>query len=282
VAVAVAIALCVISFAGLPSTSLSAEDMHLDQSRVYATPSTPKSDMLQRAESADALDAGSQADRIPSPTAKSVRVETVLGRLLPTSISVSPAAVSGEAASSSRSTGKAASLRPSSQVSDAQISIEPDRRTATTPDPSALAMTRSSIASTPPPETSEATPGEILWSNKTASLPSNTASDAAAPLPQGSRTMELAVPLRDGSFYLGDVSARIEADGAVSVPKERLAQIATPLLRTAALDKLKSIPDTGGYLPLNAVKENGFDVQFDPGKVEIQFAQPSNSARPAS
>ena len=78
--------------------------------------------------------------------------------------------------------------------------------------------------------------------------------------------------MRDGTFYLGDVGARIAPDGAVSIPKDRLTQIATPLLRTAALDELKAIPDSDGYLPLQAVKESGFDVQFDPGKVEMQFS----------
>jgi outer membrane usher protein len=32
------------------------------------------------------------------------------------------------------------------------------------------------------------------------------------------------------------------------------------------------MPDSDGYLPLPALKEKGFDIQFDPGKVELQFA----------
>jgi outer membrane usher protein len=119
-------------------------------------------------------------------------------------------------------------------------------------------------------------PGEIMWSHKSApsqlAALSPAASDAPAALNTGGRTMEIAVPLRDGQFYLGDIGARISPTNEVSVPKERLVQVVTPLLRTDALDTLKAVPDSEGYLPLPALKEKGFDIQFDPAKVEMQFA----------
>lgn len=127
----------------------------------------------------------------------------------------------------------------------------------------------------PPAATAEddGAPGEIMWSNKTASLP-RTASDASPPAAGtgGDRTIDLTVPVRDGTFYLGDVGARIAPDGAASVPKDRFLQIAGPLLRSAALDRARSVADADGYLPLQALKAQGFDIAFDPGKVEIQFA----------
>ena len=119
-------------------------------------------------------------------------------------------------------------------------------------------------------------PGEIMWSNKAggqqvaALTPAST--DGPAAFNTGGRTMEITVPLRDGQFYLGDIGARISPNNEVSVPKERLVQAVTPLLRSDAVDTLKAVPDSAGYLPLLALKEKGFNVQFDPGKVEMQFA----------
>jgi outer membrane usher protein len=48
-------------------------------------------------------------------------------------------------------------------------------------------------------------------------------------------------------------------------------QIVGPLLRPVALDSLNAVSDTAGYLPLPALKEKGFDIRFDPAKVEMQF-----------
>ena len=86
------------------------------------------------------------------------------------------------------------------------------------------------------------------------------------------RVIDLAVPLRDGQFYLGDVDARVSPKDEISLSKDRLLQMMTPLLRTAALESLKTISDADGYLPLAAIKEKGFDAQFDAGKIELQIS----------
>jgi outer membrane usher protein len=114
--------------------------------------------------------------------------------------------------------------------------------------------------------------GEILWSSgKSAAPPSGVSVDAPAHTASIPRGVELAIPMRDGSFFLGEIAARISAQNAVSLSKERLVQIATPLLRPDALDALKSVADSEGYLPLPVLREKGLDVSYDPGKVELQF-----------
>jgi outer membrane usher protein len=111
-------------------------------------------------------------------------------------------------------------------------------------------------------------PGEIQWSNKSGAP----TAISARRLNSTDRTIELNIPLRDGQFYLGDVSARVSPLDEISLPKERLVQMMTPLLRTASLQTLNTISDADGYLPLAAIKEKGFEAQFDAGTLELQLS----------
>jgi hypothetical protein len=109
--------------------------------------------------------------------------------------------------------------------------------------------------------------GEIEWAKPPAET---SASDGR--LNPTDRTIELTLPLRDGQFYLGDVSARVSPQDEISLARERFVQMMTPLLRTASLESLKTITDADGYLPLAAIKEKGFEAGFDPAKIELQIA----------
>ena len=111
------------------------------------------------------------------------------------------------------------------------------------------------------------TPGEFQWAGAPAA-----ASTSGGRINSSDRTIELGIPLRDGEFYLGDVTARVSPKDEISLSKERLLQMMTPLLRTAALESLKAVSDAEGYLPLAAIKEKGFDAQFDPAKIELQIS----------
>ena len=135
-----------------------------------------------------------------------------------------------------------------------------DAKPATPPAPPALAT-----AATPTP--ADGGTGEIMWSN----APKGGASTAPAASSSHARDVELTVPLRDGKFYLGDIDAHISAADDVSVPKERLAQVLTPLLRPEVLEALKRLPASDGNVSLDALKAKGFDIVFDPAKVEMQF-----------
>jgi outer membrane usher protein len=231
----------------LGGPGLAEESMTLGLGDIYATPSTRKSDRL-----------GGVAGDGGSAPAKGIHVETVMGTIIPSS---APAWEPPDMRQ-----GTIANPRPMAMpLATPRSDPLPRPQSTAAPPASPAAPTPNAAAE------SETKPGEILWSNKTAALPQTT-SDASPAINTGGRAIELAVPLRDGTFYLGDVGARIAPDGKASIPKDRFVQITGTLLRSAALERLKAVPDSDGYLPLQALKEQGFDIAFDPAKVEMQFA----------
>jgi outer membrane usher protein len=211
---------------------------------LYAPQATPKSDRL-----APSDPASKKTDALPvAATQPQANMETVKGVLLPP--------LGG-------ANGKTAAL----------VDAEPRANTGVGAPPTAPGEVLSPPpAAARPAHQPQGEAGEILWSNKSAALPSGASSDGSGTAGAIPRTVELGIPVRDGSFYLGDVAARISPQQAVSVSKDRLVQIATPLLRPAALDNLKAMTDSDGYLPLTEVTQKGFDIRYDPGKVELQFA----------
>lgn len=122
--------------------------------------------------------------------------------------------------------------------------------------------------------------GEIQWSSGKQSGRANAANATVASvqpsagvsaIPSG-RTLNLGVPLRDGTFYLGDIAVRIAPQGEVSIGKERLLQVVAPLLRPQPLDAIKALPEVDGQVTLDALKAAGLDFRFDDAKVEMTFA----------
>jgi outer membrane usher protein len=136
------------------------------------------------------------------------------------------------------------------------------------PAPFASAPAEPAVTGLTPDAPAADEPGDIQWSSKSGAP----AAISAGRLNSTDRTIELTIPLRDGQFYLGDLNARVSPRDEISLPKERLVQIMTPLLRTASLQALNTISDADGYLPLAAIKEKGFDAQFDAGKLELQLS----------
>jgi hypothetical protein len=114
------------------------------------------------------------------------------------------------------------------------------------------------------PDTDEdEAPGEIQWSSKKPSAGTSSAKR---------RTFEMGVPLRDGAFYIGDITARVTPSGSASVPNERLQQMLSPLLRPTAQEALKNMQAAAdGHIALTTLQGAGFDITFDPGKVEMQI-----------
>jgi outer membrane usher protein len=231
----------------------------IDLGGAYATAATAKADKLPDAASMNGGAGSSEAVPHPSspPPAAPMRVETVMGTpYVPPATTMPADNVAGE------KTAKLPALHPATDAAP---------MTVPAPDSAGRAPGHTpSQAATPAPQ-NDAAPGEIMWSNKTAAL-TPAATDAAPPINPSGRVIEMAVPMRDGQFYLGDIGARISPTDEISVAKDRLAQIAAPLLRGESLDVLKAMPDSEGYLPLPALKEKGFDIQFDRAKVEMQFA----------
>lgn len=101
-------------------------------------------------------------------------------------------------------------------------------------------------------------PGEIMWSTGAKSRPAARANPA-----------EMEVPLQEDKFRLGDVKIRLAGESDVSIGKERLVQIMTPLLRPEPAAALSAIPDNGGYIPLASLAAKGFNFRFDPGQVAL-------------
>jgi outer membrane usher protein len=165
-----------------------------------------------------------------------------------------------------------ASVSPTAPSIDAaqQAYVQSEAKPPAAATPSAPPAAQVANLPSPAAAEPEGAEGEIQWSNKSGAAPA--AANGSGRINPGSKTIEITVPLRDGQFFLGDVNARISPKDEISLPKDRLVQMMTPLLRTAALDSLKTIADTDGYLPLPAMKEKGFDVRFDPAKIELEMA----------
>jgi outer membrane usher protein len=151
---------------------------------------------------------------------------------------------------------------------DANATMPPSTATAVQ-SPTAAPPAPAPVAASPatPALADDTALGEIEWAKPPAGA---SASDGR--LNPTDRTIELTLPLRDGQFYLGDVNARVSPQDEISLAKERLVQMMTPLLRTASLESLNTIADADGYLPLTAIKEKGFEAGFDPAKIELQIS----------
>lgn len=217
----------------------------------YAAPKTDR--LTPTASRSGAGDGATTVITVPGQTlasrsGASITVETVTAR------PVDPqAAASQTPPAQPASTG----TQPAPQPSDPQPKTPaepPKTKTAALPNPAATAA-------------DDSAPGEIQWSSKKTS-----GATAALGMPAAKNgVIDLAIPLRDGTFYLGDINARVTSGNTASVPKERLVQMLTPLLRPAALETLKSLPAPDGHIPVTAIKAAGFDIAFDPGKIELQI-----------
>jgi outer membrane usher protein len=231
----------------------------------FATPVTTKSDRL-----APADPAARKADALPTPARRGspANVETVTGILMPPpSFLLSGDAEVGAASNAALSGSGTA---PANATGDIRAPLSPPSEPAPSYLPPGNPAPPKRAAGAAAPTDRGGGEGEVLWSNKSAAPTPGPSGDASHQT-GAARNLELAVPVRDGSFYLGDVGARISPRNTVSLAKDRLVQIAAPLLRPAALDLLKSVADSEGYLPLPALAEKGFDIRYDPQKVELQF-----------
>jgi hypothetical protein len=129
---------------------------------------------------------------------------------------------------------------------------------AAPPQPSPGAAKSDKAPAPAPQPQADTAPGEIMWSTGAKSQPAARANPA-----------EMEVPLQEDKFRLGDVKVRMSGASDVSVGKERLVQIMTPLLRPEPAAALNAIPGDGGYIPLAALTAKGFNFRFDAGQVAL-------------
>lgn len=246
-------------------------------------PTASKADRLDILKTATPR-AEDESSSISSVQSQSLRVETVRGVALEPSLAVPKTPPAGPQPGSFQSMAPGAVSMPRG---DAEIANRAPSTPGTTPPLASetevdLAVLPASKPPASPPqgaaESEDPADGEIQWSNKSAALGSTSEAVAGGPNSQAGRAMDLAVPMRDGQFYLGDVAGRVSPGNEVSLQKERLVQLLQPLLREPALAALKAIPDDQGYIALAAIQQSGFAMQFDAATVEVQF-EPSPEQR---
>lgn len=237
---------------------------------------------------------GSSAPATPAAAAKGNRLAALDERRAPDSAGVlfvdgAPAPESVARASAAGGDARITDIQRSTPKADRLASLSAQRPpvpatsatdmkawdTAVEATPPAAGGTPKDAAFHPPgaAPADDTPPGEIMWSTppggggggaaKTASL-----SPGSLGLP--GRPVELEAPVKDGKFHLGDVAVRI-AGNDVSIPKTRLLEVLKPILRAPAYDSLNAIAEDGGYVHLAALSAQHFDIQFDPGQVELQI-----------
>jgi len=91
----------------------------------------------------------------------------------------------------------------------------------------------------------------------------------AARLP---KRAEIMVPLKERSFYLGDVPAMVDTAGGIDMPRDRISVLLAPLISPTALAQLNALPDR---ITIENLKSLGLEAKFDVGLLEIVVVVPS-------
>lgn len=96
------------------------------------------------------------------------------------------------------------------------------------------------------------------------------------PITPTSRTLEMAVPLHYGKYYLGDLEIRITPEQNVYLPRAPLLAAVKPLLRDTAISTLEAVLSYSqgpeNTMEMTTLQQAGFDFRFDPAAVSIIFA----------
>lgn len=93
------------------------------------------------------------------------------------------------------------------------------------------------------------------------------APQAAVGAPQDA--MDMVVPLKEGSFYVGDVPLRIAPDQSVSIPSGPFLAIAAKVLRPETVTRIRAGLGGAEIAPIEAYRTSGIGLAFDPLKVEL-------------
>jgi outer membrane usher protein len=91
------------------------------------------------------------------------------------------------------------------------------------------------------------------------------------PINPTGRLIEMSVPLKMKEFYLGDIAVRLTPQQEVEITRAELKRLLADLLRPNALASLEAAPGSAEHVHLSGLKQAGFDFQFDPATVSLQF-----------
>ena len=83
------------------------------------------------------------------------------------------------------------------------------------------------------------------------------------------RTFDASLPLVVHGEDAGELPSRILGDGRVLVAEGDFADRMAPYLNEMARSKLAAVPDEGGFVSLNGLHDAGFDLGFDPRRLQI-------------
>lgn len=122
--------------------------------------------------------------------------------------------------------------------------------------------------------------GALFWAGEKALAASP--SQAPSPEPAASdaaKTVELAVPLKDGGFLLGDVAVRLATDNSLFVNRAQLLAATGRILRPEALAALEAKLAKAEYIALAQIGAAGLPCSYDPEKLDLTAA-PTPEQRP--
>lgn len=123
----------------------------------------------------------------------------------------------------------------------------------------------------------QATPAPAEATAAQAEAPAG-APPAPAVAPPG-RTVNLTGPLVSGGQVYGDILIQIAPDGAVAFESQSLRAQVGPLLNDAGRQRLDSLINGRPYVAESEYRANGFDLHFDPTRIEVDLAQLSGDVR---
>ena len=85
--------------------------------------------------------------------------------------------------------------------------------------------------------------------------------------------------LKDGKFYLGEVSVRIVGDTPLSVERDGFLKASVPVLRAGVAAEVRKLQAEADFILLSSLKNMGIPVEFDLGQMTLSI-NPSVEQRP--
>jgi outer membrane usher protein len=80
---------------------------------------------------------------------------------------------------------------------------------------------------------------------------------------------DIALPVKDGKFLLGQIAARIVGESEPQLEKEGLGRVLKPILDPLFVQKIEWAPDQAGYVSLDALRGAGLITEFDKTRLDL-------------
>jgi outer membrane usher protein len=88
------------------------------------------------------------------------------------------------------------------------------------------------------------------------------------------RRVEIIVPFKERSFYIGDVTVGVSPDGSVDLPLERVKTLLQPVASQALLDALAKQAGGRARITLEDLNALGLNARYDPSLLEVSIVLP--------